>query len=263
MRLLACATATADNPAGAKEMIQIFLDGKDIHMGNAELVFGPIIKREQGWDLTYDFLKESKKLDGRVKAGELPHSALTARHELALVKRNHIKTISFGMNYGMKENKLARSLGISKQEALDIIDAYLHTHPAIEGFYADAIKETQETGFSFTLLGRRRFHPAIHSNNKMDRWSEERKCVNNQIQGTAADAVRLAMLRLSKANLFYKYGCKMLLQIHDELMFECPEETAQQAKAEIQDIMQHPFPTDLLVPLDVSIGTGPAWNKAK
>lgn len=262
MRLLACATATEKNPEGAREMIQIFLDGKDIHMGNAELVFGPIVKREHGWDLTYDFLKESKKIDTAVKEGRMPPEARTDRHALAMEKRNHIKTVSFGMNYGMKEGKLARSLGITKEEALGIIDAYLHTHPAIEGFYADAIKETQETGFSFTLLGRRRFHPAILSNNKMDRWSEERKCVNNQIQGTAADAVRLAMLRLSKANLEYKYGAKMLLQIHDELIFECPKETSQQAKAEIQDIMQHPFPTDLLVPLDVSIATGSAWNKA-
>jgi DNA polymerase-1 len=163
----------------------------------------------------------------------------------------------------MKENKLARSLGITKEEALDIIRAYLETHPAIDGFYKDAIAETQETGFSFTLLGRRRFHPSIYSGNKMDRWSEERKCVNNQIQGTAADAVRLAMLKLSRANLEYKYGAKMLLQIHDELMFECPQETAEEAKKEIQDIMQHPFPTDLLVPLDVAIGSGPAWNKAK
>jgi DNA polymerase-1 len=263
MRLLACATATERNPEGAKEMIQIFLDGKDIHMGNAELVFGPIIKREQGWDLTYDFLKEAKKIDGKVKAGELPPEARTPRVQLALEKRNHIKTISFGMNYGMKENKLARSLGITKEEALDIIRAYLETHPAIDGFYKDAIAETQETGFSFTLLGRRRFHPSIYSGNKMDRWSEERKCVNNQIQGTAADAVRLAMLKLSRANLEYKYGAKMLLQIHDELMFECPQETAEEAKKEIQDIMQHPFPTDLLVPLDVAIGSGPAWNKAK
>jgi DNA polymerase-1 len=263
MRLLACATATEKNPEGAKEMIQIFLDGKDIHMGSAALVFGPIIKRTEGWDLTYDFLKEAKKIDGQVKAGELDASARTLRVQLALEKRNHIKTISFGMNYGMKEAKLARSLGITKEEALGIIEAYLATYPAIDGFYKDAIAETQQTGFSFTILGRRRFHPAIHSHNKMDRWSEERKCVNNQIQGSAADAVRLAMLRLSKANLEYKYGAKMLLQIHDELMFECPQETAQEAKKEIQDIMQHPLPTDLLVPLDVSIGTGPSWNRAK
>jgi DNA polymerase I-like protein with 3'-5' exonuclease and polymerase domains len=263
MRLLACATVTDQNPKGAEEMIQIFLDGKDIHMGNAAMVYGPIVKREHGWDFTYDFFKEAKKIDGKVKNGELPPEARTPQVMLALEKRNHIKSVGFGLNYGMKENKLARQLGISKDEALAIIKAYLATYPAVEGFYETAIEETRSSGFSFTLLGRRRFHPAINSHNAMDRWSEERKAVNCQIQGTAADAVRLAMLRISQARLDLKYGCHMLLQIHDELMFECPGETAQQAKAEIQALMEHPFPTDLVVPLDVSIGIGNAWNQAK
>lgn len=263
MRLLACATATETNPQGARDMIQVFLDGKDIHMGNAEMVFGPIFERKYGWKLTYDFLKEAKKVDGGVKEGKLPPEARTDRHEKALFARNAIKSVGFGLNYGMKEGKLARQLGISKDEALDIINAYLGTYPAVSDFYDDAIAETEQTGFSFTLLGRRRFHPAIHSHNKLDRWSEQRKCVNNQIQGTAADAVRLAMIRIWKAGFDKKYGCKMLLQIHDELIFECPDETADEAMAEIKNIMEHPFPTDLLVPLDVSIGTGPAWNKAK
>lgn len=263
MRLLACATATDRNPDGAREMIQIFLDGKDIHMGNAEMVFGPIFERKHGWRLTYDFLKESKKIDGQVKDGKLPKEARTERHELALIARNHIKSIGFGLNYGMKENKLARQLGISKEEAKSIIDAYLATYPPVQDFYDTTIAETRQTGYSFTLLGRRRFHPGIASPNTMDRWSEERKCVNNLIQGTAADVVRLAMIRVSRAGLEEKYGCKMLLQIHDELMFECPEETAPQAMREIRDLMEHPLPSELLVPLNVSIGMGNAWNQAK
>jgi len=226
-------------------------------------VFGPIVKREHGWDLTYDFLKEAKKVDGQVKEGTLPPSALTERHQIALQKRNQIKSVGFGLNYGMKENKLARQLGISKEEAKSIIDAYLGTYPAVSAFYETAIDETRATGYSFTLLGRRRFHDGILSDHAPDRWGEERKAVNNQIQGTAADAVRLAMIRVSEANLEEKYGCKMLLQIHDELMFECPAETAERARDEIRAIMEHPFPTDLLVPLDVSIGIGPSWNKAK
>jgi DNA polymerase I-like protein with 3'-5' exonuclease and polymerase domains len=96
MRLLACGTVTKDNPEGAKDMIQIFLDGKDIHMGNAEMVYGPLIKQQYGWDLTYDFLKEAKKIDGQVKAGKLPPEALTERHHIALEKRNHIKAVGFG-----------------------------------------------------------------------------------------------------------------------------------------------------------------------
>lgn len=147
--------------------------------------------------------------------------------------------------------------------ALAIIEAYLGTYPAVSDFYEAAIEETRATGFSFTLLGRRRFHAGIDSPNPMDRWSEERKAVNCQIQGTAADAVRLAMLKIDAAQLDRKYGCQMLLQIHDELMFECPSETAPTALAEIREIMMHPFPTDLAVPLTVSIGTGPSWNQSQ
>ncbi len=263
MRLLACATVTDKNPEGAREMIQIFLDGKDIHMGNAAMVYGPIYERQHGWKLTYDFLKDAKKIDGKVKNGELPAAARTHQVELALFARNAIKSVGFGLNYGMKENKLARQLGITKEEALDIINAYLGTYPAVQGFYDAAIEETRRTGFSFTLLGRRRYHPSINSPNAGDRWSEERKAVNMQIQGTAADAVRLSMIRIWRAGLDKKYGCRMLLQIHDELMFECPKETVAEARAEITAIMEHPFPTDLAVPLEVSIGSGPSWNKAK
>jgi DNA polymerase-1 len=263
MRLLACATVTDKNPEGARDMIQLFLDGKDIHIGNAAMVFGPLYKKQYDFDLTYEFIKEAKKIDGQVKDGKLSKEAKTRLHELALEARNRIKSVAFGMNYGLKENKLARQLGITKDEALAIMSAYLETYPAVQQFYDDAIGETRETGYSFTLLGRRRFHPAINSHNNMDRWSEERKAVNNQIQGTAADAVRLAMLACHSAKLDYLYGCKMLMQVHDELMFECPEETAQEARAHIKHIMEHPFPTELAVPLDVSIGIGKSWNTAK
>ena len=263
MRLLACATVTKENPQGARDMIQIFLDGKDIHMGNAAMVFGPIYEKNYGWKLTYDFLKEAKKIDGQVKDGKLPPEARTERHELALFARNAIKSVGFGLNYGMREGKLGRQLNITKEAAKAIIDAYMGTYPAVQEFYDAAIAETEATGYSFTLLGRRRFHPGILSYNKMDRLSEQRKAVNNNIQGTAADAVRLAMIRIDEARLDRKYGCNMLLQIHDELVFECPEETADAALTEIKNIMEHPFPTDLIVPLDVSIGKGQSWNKAK
>lgn len=163
----------------------------------------------------------------------------------------------------MKENKLARSLKCTKEEALQLIEAYLSTYPAVSSFYDAAIRDTYETGYSFTLLGRRRYHPEIRSTRNMERWEAERKCVNNQIQGTAADAARLAMINCFNARLDYKYGCHMLLQVHDELVFECPEETAEAAQAEIKQIMEHPFPTDLAVPLEVSIGRGPSWDKAK
>lgn len=270
MRLLAAATVTSKNPLGAQEMIQIFLEGKDIHMGNAAMVYGPIYEKSHGWRMSYDDLVSAKKIDKKVKGGELPGSAMDEHVHLALTARNAIKSVGFGLNYGMKEAKLARQLGISKEEAVAIIDAYLDTYPAVKGFYADAIDETRKDGFSFSLLGRRRFHGAINSQNAYDRWSDERKCVNMQIQGTAADVVRLAMIFIHRAGLDKKFGCRMLLQVHDELVFECPDETIKEAQAAIGPLMEHALAmcpssraSDLLVPLTTSTGIGPSWLEAK
>ena len=263
MRLLACGTVTKDNPGGAKDMIQIFLDGKDIHMGNAEMVYGPLIKQQYGWDLTYDFLKEAKKIDGQVKAGKLPPEALTERHHIALEKRNHIKAVGFGINYGMREARLGRNLGISKEAALGIINTYFETYPAVAEFFETIAEDVRQCGFSYTVLGRRRSHTQIFSQNKMDRAAEEREATSMTIQGTAADVVKMAMIKCDKAKLDERLGCYMLLQIHDELVFECKKETADIAKEEIRQCMEHALPTDLIVPLTVSLGIGDSWATAK
>lgn len=263
MRLLAAATVTDDNPEGEKAMIDIFLSGRDIHMGNAELVFGPVFEKRHGWRLTYDDVVQAKKVDKKVKSGDLPPEAMTERMHLALKARQDVKVVGFGLNYGMKENLLSQRLGNTKAEAKAIVDLYLETYPAVQHFYDSAIAETKKSGYSFTLLGRRRFHPEILSDRSMERWEAERKAVNNNIQGTAADAAKMAMIRISRAKLKEKYGARMLLQVHDELVFECPKETAEAARAEIKELMEHPFPTDLVVPLEVSIGIGPSWIEAK
>ena len=263
MRLLACATVTTAIPKGAEDMIQIFLDGKDIHMGNAAMVFGPIYRQQHGWELTYDFLKEAKKIDGQVKDGKLPKEAMTENHKLALLARGRIKEIGFGANYGMKSGKLGRRLGIPKEDAEVILKAYMDTYPAVKQFYSDAIAEARYKGYSWSILGRRRCHKMINSPNTMDRWGEERKAVNMQIQGGASDVVRLAMINIDRARLDLKYGCHMILQVHDELGFECPIETAEAARLEIKYLMEHALPTDLAVPLEVDIGMGMRWDAAK
>lgn len=270
MRLLACATVTDVNPKGAEDIIRIFLEGKDIHMGNASMVYGPIYEKKHGWKMSYDDLVHAKKVDKKVKAGELPPEALDEHCQLALWARNAIKSVGFGLNYGMKENKLARQLGCTKDEAIAIINAYLGTYPAVKGFYDAAIAETRKDGFSFSILGRRRFHAAINSYNAYERWSEERKCVNMQIQGGAADVVRMAMIFIHRAGLEKKLGCKMLLQVHDELMFQCPKETIKEAQAIIGPIMEHALAmcpsgraADLAVPLTTSTGIGATWDTAK
>lgn len=251
MRLLA---AAAMDPL----MTQIFLDGKDIHMGNAEMVFG----RKVGMD--YAEIAAAKKTDKKVKEGALPESAMTDRVKLALKFRNDIKSVAFGLNYGMREGKLSRQLGCSKEEALELMEEYMDTYPAVKEFYKEAIADTEATGFSYTIIGRRRYHPEIRSSNRMDRAEAERKAVNNNIQGGAADVVRFAMLMIDiDCDIEYQYGAKMLLQVHDELVFECPKETVKEAKAKIKARMEHPFITDLSVPLTVSIGSGADWLSAK
>lgn len=250
MRLLA---AAAMEPG----MIGIINAGRDIHMGNAALVFG------KKFDITYDDIVAAKKIDKQVAEGKLPESALTAKVKNCLFARNAAKSIGFGLNYGMKENKLARQLGVTTEEAIEMIDAYMATYPAVKQFYAEAIEETQKTGYAHTLLGRRRYLPEIHALSELDRWGAERKAVNTQIQGTAADACRLAMIHCYNSGLDKQFGCNMLLQVHDELVFECPDEHLEEAKEIIKDCMEHPFATDLAVPLAISMGTGPSWMHAK
>jgi len=258
MRLLASATVgTHGNPEGAKDMIQIFLDKKDIHMGNAALMMG---KR---FGVTYEEIVAAKKMDKYVKEGKEPKERLTDRMIQCLKWRAQVKNIAFGLNYGMRENKLARDLGIEKSEAAALMEAYMDMHPAVRAFFQEAVEETEKTGFSYTFIGRRRFHPEIHSKRDMERFEAQRKAVNNNIQGTAADVVRFAMLNIDAESLDYHYGCKMLLQVHDELVFECPKETVAAVKPIIRERMEHPFYTDMAVPLTVAMGTGESWLNAK
>lgn len=256
MRLLACAAMEPD-------MIEIFRSGKDIHMGNAALVFGPLYQRRHNWPMSYEDIVEAKNIDKKVKAGKLPAEAMTEHVKLALHARQAAKSIGFGLNYGMKERNLAGRLGISIDEAKELVEAYLNRYPAVNKFYAEAIAEATRYGYSYTLLGRRRFHPELMSLGDMDRWAAERKAVNNQIQGTAAEAVKLAMLACDEARLDERYGADMLLQVHDELAFEVPEEVAAAAQGAIKGYMENPFPTRLAVDLIVSLGRGDNWMDAK
>lgn len=163
----------------------------------------------------------------------------------------------------MKEKKLAHDIHKSVDEAVEIIRQYMERYPAVARFYERQISQVQDTGYSFTYLGRRRFLPEIKSKSNFERWQAERQASNVPIQGSAADVAKMAMVRCDQAGLMDKYGAHMLLQVHDELMFEVPEETCAEALAEIKYLMEHPFPTDPPLPLAVSIGKGANWLEAK
>lgn len=246
MRLLAAA-------ALEPKMIQIFAKGKDIHTGNVEMVFG----------IPYDDVVAAKKIDKKVKTGELPLSEMTDYVKLCIRRRNEIKSVGFGINYGMGAGKLSKQIGVSHDEAQDLINLYMDTYPAVRQFFGEAVAETMATGYAFTILGRRRNVPEIASHRKDERSQGERIATNTQIQGSAADVCKMAQINLDKVRLEERYGCKQLMQVHDELVFECPTECVDQVMPEIRDIMEHPFSLELAVHLAVDSGFGESWGAAK
>jgi DNA polymerase-1 len=261
MRLLAAASME-------ERMCDIFRRNWDIHMGNASMVFG----------IPYEDMQKAKKADKLAKAGKSLEDATAEVFQLdgtANVKemvdyvhrcmkaRNDVKTIGFGLNYGMKEKSLARRMGCNVEEAIAKMDQYMAAYPAVRKFFEDAVQEVRETGYAFTLLGRRRRLNDIWATSSYDRFRAERQASNLPIQGTAADVCKMAMILIHEDNLQQKYDCRMQLQVHDEIVFQCPKKATQEVIPIIKQWMEHPFPTDLAVALDVEIGSGHSWGEAK
>jgi DNA polymerase-1 len=172
-------------------------------------------------------------------------------------KRRIAKTINFGVMYGMSAFRLSNELRISRHEAAAFIEAYFTTYSGVSTFIEGLIKETEETGFVSTILGRRRYIPAINSRNRTEKAAAERMAVNTPIQGSAADIVKSAMLKLDKK--IAKSSARLLLQVHDELIFECPKAEAAETAALIEQEMENAV--QLSVPLRVSVETGKSWGE--
>ena len=167
------------------------------------------------------------------------------------------------LNYGMKKWELAKRLKCTVAEAEEKMEAYMDRYPAVRRFFEDSVDIVRETTCAHTFLGRRRVLPDIHAHDEQMRWRAERQSGNVRIQGTAADVAKMAMILCDEANLEEKYGCRMLLQVHDEIVFECPAETADAAMEEIRNLMEHPFLIDLPVELLTDAGKGAHWAEAK
>jgi len=163
----------------------------------------------------------------------------------------------------MGANKLGRQIGSSKEDAQKKIDTYKATYPAVDRFFKESVEETKRTGYAFTILGRRRNVPEIGSYRHDEESLGERISINTAIQGSAADVCKMAQVHIDRMDFKKQYGCRMLLQIHDELVFECPKEVAAEVIPEIQELMEHPFSQDLAVALTVDIGQGPNWGSSK
>jgi DNA polymerase-1 len=208
--------------SGDQNLIQAFKDGVDIHKRTAAFIFG-IDEAQIGPD-----------------------------------QRRVAKTINFGVIYGMSAFRLARDLGIPNARAQGFIDAYFSTYSGVAEFIQRTIEETEASGYVTTMFGRRRKIEAILSKNKTERQAAQRVAVNTPIQGSAADIVKRAMLAVDSRIGREMPDLSMLLQVHDELVFEAPEHLVPSAEVLIRQVMESA--AVLSVPLRVSIETARSWG---
>ncbi len=174
--------------------------------------------------------------------------------------RRVAKTINFGLMYGMGPINLSRQLGISFKDAQNFIDSYFSQFPTIKKYMTASIEKARACGFSETLLGRRRYLPEINAQNRQVREAAERTAINTPIQGTAADIIKIAMVRIAAAKNESGVKFTMLLQVHDELVFEVYEKEAEQFKSWVCAMMSGAYKLD--VPLKVDAGIGKNWSEA-
>ena len=200
-----------------------FIEGKDVHARTASLIF------------------------------ELPEEMV------AQEQRRIAKTINFGVIYGMSAFRLSNELKIPRKHAAAFIDSYFERYGKVKEFMARVVKEAEDTGYSRTLLGRMRKIPGITSRNKTEKMAAERIAVNTPVQGSAADIMKLAMIAIDGELNGKGLETKMILQVHDELIFEVPEKELPQAEALVRSCMEQVF--ELTVPLRVSIESGSSWGQ--
>lgn len=208
-----------------KNMCNAFISGTDVHKATAALIFG------------------------------VPQEEVTPQ------MRRTAKTINFGVIYGMSAFRLANDLGISRTQAAEFIENYFKTYSSVNDFINYTIQKTEETGFVQTIFGRKRHIANINSKNKLEKSGAERMAVNTPVQGSAADIVKKAMLDVSKALEEENTQAKLILQVHDELLVECPDnpQTIEKTISIIKEKMENAV--KLNVPLKVSIEYGKNWGE--
>jgi DNA polymerase-1 len=199
---------------------EAFLNGEDIHMATAIKLFG----------------NEAKD------------------------KRNIAKSINFGLLYGMGPKKLSLEIGVTQNEAKEIIKSYFETFPTVKSYLESIQEDAKDKGYVKTLLGRKRMFD-YEGANGMQKAAILRESVNTVFQGSAADLIKLSMLQISKTIEQNSFDCNMLLQIHDELIFEIQEDVATKLSQEFADIMSSIY--ELEVPLECSVAIGDSWGELK
>ena len=177
------------------------------------------------------------------------------------LQRRHAKAVNFGIVYGISEFSLAEDIGVSRYEAKAYIDSYLNTYHGVRSYMKQVVVDARDCGYTQTLYGRRRYIPELKSSNFNVRSGAERIALNTPIQGTAADLIKLAMIRVDKALRENYPQAKLILQVHDELIVECPEELAEQVAALVSREMEQV--EALKVPLTAEAKWGKSWYDAK
>ena len=211
--------------AGEDTLIESFRGGEDIHDRTALKVFGA-------------------------------DSGL-GKHEL----RRRAKIINYALLYGKTAFTLAKDIGVTKEAAQTFIDAYFAGFPKVRGYIDATVEEARRTGVVKTMFGRRRLVPELNSRNGQIRMAAERATINMPIQGTAADILKRAMIDIHTALAAPGTRTRMILTVHDELVFEAPKEQADEASAMVKELMQNAV--TLAVPLDVDVGSADNWRDAK
>jgi DNA polymerase-1 len=194
------------------------------------------------------------------------HAATAAKvfgvplEEVSKEQRYKAKSVNFGLIYGQGAFGLAENLGISRTEAKEIIDNYFKQFPGIRTYMDEVIEKARTFGYVETPMGRRRYLRDINSNNATVRSFAERNAINAPIQGAAADMIKMAMINIHKRLQAKAYRSKMLLQVHDELLFDVHKEELEEITAMVKDEMQKAMP--LNVPVIAEAGTGKNWLEA-
>jgi DNA polymerase-1 len=211
---------------GEPNLIEAFKNNLDIHRATAAKVFG------------------------------VPLNAVTEQ------QRSHSKAVNFGIAYGMSARKLAQTVGLSIDDAQKFIDSYFATYPGVRRYIDETIALAKKQGYVSTLLGRRRYFPEINSPKKQLAAMAERAAINMPMQGTSADFIKIAMIRIHDELHHQKLKSKMILQVHDELVFDGPETELYDLECLVKKTMSSVYP-DLKVPLIVNVATGHTWLEAK
>lgn len=175
-------------------------------------------------------------------------------------QRRSAKAINFGLIYGMSAFGLAKQIGVGREEAQHYIDTYFARYPGVEAYMEQTKESARENGYVETLYGRRLYLPEINASNGMRRKGAERTAINAPMQGSAADIIKLAMLSVDQWITESRPDCKMVMQVHDELVFEVAEQAVESCSSKIIELMQSA--TEISVPLLVEAGVGDNWDEA-